>query len=816
MSPRHWPRLSLAWTGAVALLTACGTPPPAAPQDALPPMKEVCSTFTAEGPLGRFTWQFSKSTFPGETVPRGARLVALELAAKLKASRPPRPPEPRWTSIGPAPAMATTSERQDIRHVSGRVAAVAVDPGGQRHWLIGAAHGGIWETRKAGQSWAPRTDDQASLAMGAIAFAPSDPRIVYAGTGEAVFSRSTYGGEGLLKSQDGGRTWAPLAVREFSGVAFSDLAVDPSNPKALVAATAHAGVASTPGRPAPRGIWTSTHGGYEGTWVQRLPGDATSLVVHPKDFSQQYAGIGAVCGDARANDVYRSTEAGKSWHRIKGPWTAGGAVGRIELAIAPSRPDVLYVSIQRTPDADGNGGDLLGLWRTDDAWAATPAWREIASARTLGATGKDNYCAFQCWYSHVLSVDPQNPDALYAGGFELWRFDGSGWSKVSGDPMKPTGIHVDQHALAWAGGRLIVGNDGGVWSTGDGGRTWDGHNEGLATNQIWHGTIDPTDENVALAGSQDNGTARWTKSPLWRQVSGGDGGASAIAKDQPATSWALSAQRAWFYRTTDGAKLTFVGDPVFGAPALTKPFITPLEKCPHNDDVFVAGTVLPWRTDDFFSSATKGAPPAWTANGPEMPRRLRAMAFAPSDQTCRTYGFGTLDGQLRLTAVGGGPSGWKDLDPGGLLPKRVVTALAFDPREAKILYITLGGFDEATPGRPGHVFRTDDAFAPSPQWTHLKGTGTPNLPHNAIALSPMNPQVIYVGTDVGLWYTTDGGRRWDYMGPERGLPNVAVSEVRIHPTTGRVFAFTFGRGAFTLDGGPAAQKPPPPPAKRSP
>jgi hypothetical protein len=790
---------ALLCSGALVLLVACETSlraPVATPDqpiaEGLPPMKEVCSGFLALKPSDRLLWRFAEISLPSGTVPRGAMLSA---RVHITAARPSAA-GPHWVSIGPAPIVKFDSVAGVEQPVAGRVATVAVDPGDSDHWLIGAAQGGIWETRDSGQTWDARTDDQLSLSMGAIAFAPGDPRIVYAGTGEAVFSRSTYGGEGMLRSDTGGRTWAPLGVPEFSGVAFSALAVHPSNPDVLVAATTRAGVDTAPGTLPVRGIWKSTSGGRIGSWAQTLDGEATDLAINPRDFSKQYAGIGDICGDPR-NGLYRSVDGGDHWEPVQGPWLAAGAVGRIEIGIAPSRADVLYVSIQRAPDTSGNGGDLLGLWRTDNAWQALPTWWEVAGARDLDLGGgtRGSYCFYQCWYDHVLSVDPASADVLYAGGIGLWRFDGATWQNVGqSEPTRP-GIHVDQHALAWVGRRLIVGNDGGVWSTTDVSRGWQAHNEGLATNQVWRGAIDPTDDRIALAGNQDDGTARWTAGARWTGIFGGDGAASAIARSNPATHWAVSSQRAGFVRTVKaGVPFSRAAGVIANEPDETRPFITALEKCPHDDDVFVAGTIKPWRTNDFFT----GTEPTWSVNGPATSRLIRVMAFAPSDTSCRTYALGTVDGELRLTTTGGGMNGWVNVNANGLVPGRVVTGLAFHPRDANMLYVTVGGFDQGTPLRPGHLFRTANALSPSPRWTRVSGTA--NIPHNAVAFDPADPRVIYVATDIGLWYSTDGGARWDHMGPEVGLPNVAVSDVRIHPKTRRVFAFTFGRGVFVLDG----------------
>jgi hypothetical protein len=360
--------------------------------------------------------------------------------------------------IGPAPISggraATTSGT--LRPVSGRVAALAIDPGDVEHWLIGAAQGGVWATRDGGTTWTAMTDAAASLAMGAMAFAPSDPRIVYAGTGEAVLGGDAYGGAGILKSTDGGTTWQLLAASMFAGATFSGLQVDPSDPRRVVAATRGGGFGL--GREAPphspdTGLVTSSDGGV--TWSTKLIGRASALVVDPRDFRRQLAGIGAYACMASPpipcvgtepphsvqNGVYRSTDAGESWTLIDGPWDSlPAAAGRVVLALAPSNPDVVYVSIQDALNNVGHDGELLGLWQTTDAWDATPSWSRIDTRATDDGTGVHGYCGWntpnqeieaQCAYDHTLLVHPSNPNVLYAGGVPLWRFDGVRWREIS-------------------------------------------------------------------------------------------------------------------------------------------------------------------------------------------------------------------------------------------------------------------------------------------------------------------------------------------------------------------------------------------------
>ncbi|HVO26251.1 MAG TPA: hypothetical protein VMW56_21770 [Candidatus Margulisiibacteriota bacterium] len=788
---------------------------------------------TDEAPGAREWWAFQQRAYPLGHIPDGAQMRALRQIHAARAARSSATggaaaaDSDRWVNIGPAPIV-------DKRPVSGRVAAIAVDPRDLQHWLIGAAQGGIWETRDAGTTWTPKTDAAASLATGAIAFAPGAPDVVYAGTGEAVAGGDAYGGAGLLKSTDAGATWQLLATATFSGTSFSALEVDPADAGIVVAATRDRGFGRRSYIELPlapqAGIFKSSDGGA--TWSNRLIGRASALAVDRGNFSHQFGAIGSQeCSDgplpcvgpapfnAVRNDLYRSTDAGDSWTLIAGPWDAEpGGVGRVELALAPSNPNVLYVSIQDAFDRQGVGHDgaLLGLWKTTNAWDPTPSWTQIDVRQTDNGTGLYGYCGWgvapqdawgvkpQCHYDHALLVDQSAPDILYAAGVPLWKFDGTTWMEISrtGDALR--GIHVDQQTLAWAGNRLIVGNDGGLWSTTDDGATWTDHNTSLAITQFNKGALHPTNPNFALAGSQDNGFERWTGADTWPSVLFNiDGLDTAISSRAPDTHWALAAQSLEIFRAVAApsgrVSITSAGN---GIDLTGAAFGSRFEKCPANDDVFIAGTDNLWRTTNFFSGGA-----TWAANGPEMgvcgsvfstfttsAGCITAMGFSASDATCHTYAFATGDGRLRRTVDSG--KTWDDLDASNAVPDRFVTDLAFDPTDANILYVTLSGFDDGTPGQPGHVFKTTNALAAAPAWFNV--SPPVNQPQNAIAVDPVDPLIVYAGADMGVWKSTDGANTWTHMGPETGMPNVAVFDLEIHATTRRPFAFTYGRGAFVL------------------
>jgi photosystem II stability/assembly factor-like uncharacterized protein len=791
----------------------------------------------------REIWFYEQRAYPLGYIPRLARKRALEQLERLPKEVPLAKAQPLsapvegnvWTALGPAP-LAGGQIGQDFgaRPMSGRVADVAVDPSNSNHWLIGAAQGGIWETTNGGTTWTPRTDRQASLAMGAIAFAPSNPSIVYAGTGEAAFSGDSYFGAGLLRSTDGGATWQLLATTTQSGtpifdnLTFSDIKVDPSNPNIVLAAVAGAGCAGrgcseTPDVNSPNfpGIWRSTNGGL--TWNHELgAGTAsgiqiTDLEVDPTNFARMYAGEGDPFGVSTT--LYRSINGGQSWAQVPGPWGTQDT-GRVELAIAPSNPNVMYVGIQDSFSGGGNDGALLGLWRTDNAWAGSPTWAQIPTGPTDNNTGA-GYCGWdlaygfnspQCSYDHELLVDPTDPNRLYAGGIALWRCSPCNatpaWTEISmtiDDPGTPgderdNGIHVDQHTVAWAGTRLVVGNDGGVWSIADPGTCdpclWSNHNTNLATIQFYDGVVHPTNPAVVMGGSQDNGTGRTTGSSTWNWIRGGDGADNIISTSDPDNDWAVSAQSLMLYRTIDGGFNYQVADN--GIDMINRPFIARVEKCPSNDDVVIAGTDNVWRSDVFFSG-DPNSPGFWVSNSPDLGNantEITALAFAPSDTSCNTYAAGKNDGAIFLTTDGG--SNWQSIAPCCNLPVRYITDIAFDPTNANVIYVTLSGFSEIA-GTGRHLYRKTLPFS---SWTNIS-PGV-DIPHNTVVIDPANPNVIHVGTDVGILKSSNGGTSWSVLATNSGLPNVAIFDLAINathsadPANNALIAFTHGRGAFRV------------------
>ena len=714
----------------------------------------------------------------------------------------------QWRQIGQALIRSGTPDPTNPDpYQSGRVSSIAVDPRDNSRWLIGAGNGGVWETRDAGRSWTPIADDAPTLSIGVVTFAPGNPDVIYVGTGEYVgTSPSSNVGVGILKSVNGGQTWALLGQSSFNRTTIQRLHVDPNDANIVVAASANGGSGRERGTngqltsPQQFGVKRSTDGG--GTWVRTLAGQASALEVDPASFSRQYAGIfnlnpNFIDPGNVSNGIYRSTNGGVTWSRIEGPWgpepsdPRQSAVGRIELAIAPSDRNVLYASIA----APANGSsDLLGLYRTDNAWADQPTWIQIPTE----ATGSGGYCGGGCGMPHVISVDPRAADTLFAGGrLDLWRCTRCG---VSPTWTATRRTHADFHELAWAGNRLIMGNDGGLFSSTDLGTTWQGHNQPLTTTLLYDGALHPTDPGFLLALGRDfrpltyrAGTG-WRELPLAATGSWGHGGGIAISSSRPDTDWMGTHLFAVIQRTTDGGRTALQVDG--GIDKTNAAIAAPVRKCPANDDVFLAGTNRIWRTNDFFNSAM----PSWTVSGqPAEPQSILTITFIESDRNCNTYAYGTRAGVVRMTKDGG--TTWSDLDPAKTLPGgRAVNSIAFDPTNYDRAYVAVGFYDAGTPAKPGHIFRTDNALSSSPAWTRVGPPDQPfaDVPFNVIAIDPRDPRLVYAGSDNGLWQSNDGGTSWTKIGLGSGLPPASVHDIQINPKTDKTVIFTYGRGAYEL------------------
>ena len=732
---------------------------------------------TKEGPnhaLERQRWFYGQRTWPNSAIPPGARRDALLRMQRIDdavrtARRAVRTPvsasqafaittdSANWTSIGPKPTDPGPSA------TSGRVNSIAIDPRDNNVVYIGGAMGGVWKTTDAGANWTPLTDNQASLAMGAIALDPGNPDIVYAGTGEANFAQDSYYGAGILKSTDAGATWTNI-VGPFGRDYISVIAVHPKGQILLAAAQS--------------GLYRSPDAGA--TWNSVQTGVGISVFFDPSDSNIAWASIGNIFGSTR-NGVFRSTDAGLTWRPMSGSGTLtlpSANVGRIELAMAPSDPSTLYAQIQNSSNA--NFGALLGIWKTTDGgttWVRLPV--------TTSAWGT------QLWFNNTLRVSPNDPNVIWSGALALYRSLDGGitWTSPAQAGSNGTNIHVDTHSLVFTpdGTRLYIANDGGVYRTDDITATrvnWINLNSTLMLTQFYPGmAIDPTNPVNAMGGTQDNGVQRLVADGSWSNIACGDGGYTAIDPAFPALSY-VACQNVSIQRNP-GINSAFFVPAQYGIDRTdTVQFIAPLIMDPSNPTTLYFGTTRVWQSRDSGGR--------WSAISSDLTGgagSLTTIAVAPADPN--TIYAGTSQGKLQVATapLKGAAAVWQERTAG--LPVRRVNRIVVDPLNAAVAYATFSGF--ATAGATqGYIFKTTD-FGNS--WNNITGN-LPAIPVNDLVIDPDVPDTIYIGTDIGVKVTTDGGATWTTLG--NGLPNVAVASLSLTRAARVLRAGSHGRGVWEI------------------
>jgi photosystem II stability/assembly factor-like uncharacterized protein len=684
--------------------------------------------------------------------------------------------ELRWRLIGP--------------FRGGRVLAVTGVRGQPETYYFGAVGGGVWKSDDAGRTWKPIFDSQPIASIGAIAVAPSDPRVIYVGSGEADMRSSISVGNGMYKSTDAGRTWMQIGLSETRQIAR--ILVDPRDAnRVVVAALGHAY-----GPNQERGVFRSKDGGTH--WQKVLFHDentgAIDLAFEPGNPKTIYAALWQTRrppwsiyppSNGPGSGLYRSNDGGDHWQLVNGQGLPSDGLGRMGIAFAPSNPKRIYLIV------DAKQG---GLYRSDDGGQA---WLQVSKDHRIWGRG---------WYFNEVTVDPKNPDIVYLPNTSIYRSadGGKSFTVFKGDPTGP-----DYHEL-WIdpddSKRMILSCDQGAVVTRNGGETWSSWLN-QATGQFYHVATDTQFPYWVYGAQQDSGPAatastsryRFLNFHDWRPLEAGDENGY-IAPD-PLNPGVIFG--GFVARQDLSNEQTQEMPPTLAQPgSFRRTWTLPLVFSPLNAHVLYFGSQILFRTEDSGNSwqaispdltrEDPGAPanldPATAADGPKGKRRGVIYTIGPSYVKEGEIWAGTDDGQIQLTRDEG--KNWENVTPKELTPWSKVTHIEASHSDPGTAYAAVDRhrLEDYQP----YLYRTRD-FGKS--WQRISN-GIPDGSFlNCVREDSYRKGLLYACTERGVYVSFDDGDDWQSL--ELNLPMTSVRDLVVHEND--LVIATFGRSFWVLD-----------------
>lgn len=640
-----------------------------------------------------------------------------------------------WTPLGPTD-WTTVSYNPG----QGRVNVVLVDPSNSNIIYAGVPAGGLWKSINNGASWEALMQDQPTLGVSGIAVDHNNSDIIYVSTGDGDGS-DTYS-NGVLKSTNGGGTWASTGLNWSTTQSRTThrLIMDPANSNRLFCATTN-------------GLYRTTDAGSNWTMVQ--DGNMRDVEFKPGDPNTVY------CSSTR---FFRSEDGGDNWSQINGGLPPGAAVNRVGIAVSPDEPNWVYTLM-----GDDDDGSFYGLYLSSNSGQN---WTEQSDSPNIFSYSDDGGgSGGQSWYDMALAVDPTNASTVYVGGINVWKSTNAGvnWN-IRSHWVYPSSIgytHADIHTLDMFGSTLFCGSDGGLFRSNNGADDWNDISSGMQIMQLYRLGGTPQNADLVISGSQDNGCNLYDGSGTWLHVQGADGMESAIDPTNENTMY-FSSQNGSINRSYDGGQ-SYSG--ITWDIAEDGGWVTPYLLDPDNPNTLYAGFQNIWRSNNQGDD--------WTQLSFEnTSRTIRSLAIATANNDYIAWGNSN---DLFLTTDGG--NNWDNIN--GDRPDLSCTYLAFHPQDDNIIYATFSGYDSGK-----KVYVTTDAGT---IWQNISGN-LPNLPVNCISYQNGTQGGIYVGTDIGIFYTDSTLSNWQPFND--GLPNVIVNELEIHYPTNKLRAATFGRGLW--------------------
>lgn len=713
-----------------------------------------------------------------------------------------------WTEIGPNPIPNGQVVGGSQLAVSGRVISIAVHPTNPDIVYVGTAQGGLYRTVDGGTTWIPLMDNAMSLAIGAIAIAPSQPETIYVGTGEHNFSSDSFFGVGVYRI-DNASTAAALTgplnkdgsnADVFTGRGISRIIVHPTDPATIFVATTSGfgGLIAASNTVLPsRGIYRSTDATSANPTFAKLNGLAggvnasvRDIAIDPLNPNLMVANSIQISG---AGGIYVSTDAlSASPTFTQRSVFNGSSTSQLTAEFA-----VHHASGQNPTFYAATGNDSTG---------STTSFGRLLVSTDGGTTWTqkidNNFCGGQCFYDIAVAVDPTDVNRVYLGGtgtsttFTVSSNGGTSFTSSA------SGLHTDSHVIAVAPSlptTIYFGSDGGIYKSTDSGTTWVSlNNSTFRATQFMGLSVHPTDPNFTIGGTQDNGTNFYRPDGTWNRADFGDGGYSVIDQSATGTSTvnmfhtyfndvdtlqgyaflsngSTPSEGTWTRRGCGSAGATVNGITCNGAIR----FYAPLEQGPGTPNTIYYGS------DRLYRSADNGLTHTVVSQNPIVSGiPLSAIGISPQNDSVRIAGLS--DGALWGTTTGAATL--TNLDALNAVPNSAIARAVIDPQNADTAYVTLSAFGVT------NVWRTNNLSSAAPTWAAVAG-GLPQVPVNAFLVDPAVSSILYAGTDIGVYVSTDSGASWAPFGT--GLPRVAVFDMAKAP--GNVIRIaTHGRGMWQI------------------
>jgi photosystem II stability/assembly factor-like uncharacterized protein len=690
--------------------------------------------------------------------------------------------------------------------MGGRVVDLAVVEGRPAILYVATASGGLWKTTNNGTTWAPVFDREATVSLGAVAVAPSNPDVVWVGTGEANPRNSVAWGNGVYKSTDGGKTWKHAGLDDTRHI--GRVIIHPTNPDIVyIAALGHVW-----GPNEERGLYKTADGGKTWQRVKYLDADTgfIDLAMDPGDPDTLYAAAYRVRRDAFSGGnpaeqfgplagLYKTTDGGKSWTRLtKG--LPDRPLGRCGLAVSRKDPRVLYAVAQTDKT----------LLQRDTEWGqpakanADPATGGVFRSEDRGETWvKVNDLCPRPFYFSQVRIDPRDDRRLYVLGVTLHVSGDGGKTFTDGAP----GVHSDLHAM-WIDPKdpehMVAGSDGGVHFTYDRGRNWE-HPKNLPIGQFYAVAVDQSRPYWVYGGLQDNGTWGGPSATRnvdgitpanWFRVLGMDGFCCAV---DPADVNVVYAEGQYGelrrVNVGTGEATNIRPRPAPGQPEYRFNWNTPFLLAPHNPAVVYYGGNVLFRSRDRGDHWDVISPDLTLGGGPNTAHTISAIAESPLKPGL--LWVGTDDGRVRLSRNGG--RDWADASDNvhGVARERHVSRVIASSFAEGMAYLAIDR--HRNDDRRPYLFRTTDYGA---TWKPLMRDLPPDGPVYVVRESSRNADLLFAGTEFGLFVSLDGGGHWSRYG---GLPTVAVHDLVIHPRERELVLGTHGRSIYVMDVAPLEQ-----------